>query len=152
MSTTKTQRPTPIPADLPIVYHHALEETFDGHALDCGWKPARLRAASEKAIRTRHHRARIEHESHRANGLQPNVYNLRLGVLRRVRVYYTVERAAVVIRGYGWHVANPLDDWDGGGFFCDNAWLFPSKEAVRAHMELYSEIFGTEGDYEKVVE
>ena len=72
----------------PINYHPALDGEFDAWASDCGWDPESLRRASETAIRSRHHEAIIEHESHKACGNQPNIFTLFLGSLG---VVYTVE-------------------------------------------------------------
>ena len=107
----------------PITYHEVLDETFDGWATECGWEPHRLRQASEKAIRTRHHEARIDHDAHRARGWQPDIWTLSLG---SVDVIYTVEPEAVVIRGYIWDLdREPLDDFDGGGCYTEFAWNLP---------------------------
>ena len=104
----------------PITYHPALDEAFDGWAKACGWDPLSLRQASEQPIRSRHHEAFIEHESHRASGSQPNVYTLSLG---SVEVVYTIESLEVMIRGYGWEIDHePFDDYDGGGFYTENSW------------------------------
>jgi hypothetical protein len=104
----------------PITYYSALERCFDDWAKECGFEPQSLRQASEQAIRTRHHEATIEHESHKARGIQPDIFSLPLG---SANVYYTVEPQAIVIRGYGYEIdREPLDDFDGGGFYLDNAW------------------------------
>ena len=104
----------------PITYYSALEESFDDWAAECGFEPQSLREASEHAIRTRHHHAIIEHESHKARGIQPDIFSLSLV---SANVYYTVEEQAIVIRGYGYEIDHePLDDFDGGGFYEDNAW------------------------------
>ena len=43
--------------------------------------------------------------------------------LRGNWAYYTVEPFEIVIRGYGYEIDHePLDDFDGGGFYADNAW------------------------------
>ena len=51
-----------------------------------------------------------------ARGRQPDVWELDFG---KARIIYTVEPHAIVIRGYLWE---PLDDYDGGGYFHDSAW------------------------------
>ena len=104
----------------PITYHPALDEAFDGWASDCGWEPQSLRRASEQAIRSRHHDAIIAHESDKARGNQPDIFTLSLG---SVDVIYTLEPREVVIRGYGWEMDHePLDDYDGGGFYAEASW------------------------------
>ena len=106
--------------DRPISYYLALDAAFDGWASDCGWEPQSLRRASEQAIRSRHHDAVIAHESDKARGNQPDIFTLSLG---SVDVIYTVEPREVVIRGYGWEIDHePLDDYDGGGFYAEASW------------------------------
>lgn len=107
--------------DKPITYYPSLEECFDDWAAACGFDPQSLRQASEQAIHIRHHEAIIEHESHKARGIRPDVFSLSLG---SVNVYYTVEPRDIVIRGYSYELGHePLDDFDGGGFYMDNAWV-----------------------------
>lgn len=101
----------------PIVYHIALGRSFDGWAEGCGMQADELRTASEQAILTRHHEAEITHESHRARGKQPDIWELSLG---NVNVVYSIEPHAVVIRGYCWE-PDPATD-DGGGFYHDLDW------------------------------
>ena len=122
--TERTQSGTPNSryqvTDKPITYYPSLNREFDGCASACGWDPQSLRRASEQAIRNRHHEAIIEHESHKARGIQPDIFSLSFG---SVNVYYTVEPLEIVIRGYGYEIDHePLDDFDGGGFYADNAW------------------------------
>jgi hypothetical protein len=106
--------------DIPISYHLALDEAFDDWAVACGWEPQPLRHASEQAIRSRHHDAVISHECYKARGNHPDVFTLSLG---SVEVIYTVEPREVVIRGYGWEIDHePLDDYDGGGFYSEASW------------------------------
>ena len=107
----------------PITYHWILADSFDAWAAECGWESNRLRRASEKAIRSRHHEARIEHEAHRARGRQPDIWTLSLGL---VNVIYTIEPEATVIRGYKWELdREPLDDFDGGGCYTEFTWDLP---------------------------
>jgi hypothetical protein len=104
----------------PIRFHPCLNDAFDAWASACGYDPDALKRASEHAVCTRHHEAVIERESDTRRKNQPAVFRLSLGA---IRVYYTVERLAVVIRGYGWEIdGEPLDDFDGGGFYADASW------------------------------
>ena len=74
-------------------------------------------------IRTRQHEATIEHESDRAGGRQPNTYTLPLG---SARMYYTVERQEIVIRGYGWAVVGEaIDDFD-DYYYSEFEWSLPT--------------------------
>jgi hypothetical protein len=108
----------------PIVYDVALDRSFDGWAEECHWQPDELRRASEQAIRTRHDEAEIPDESYAARGRQPDIWHLSLG---NVTVIYTIETHAVVIRGYCWDLdREPLDDFDGGGHYCDYEWTLPA--------------------------
>jgi hypothetical protein len=112
----------------PISYYPALDETFDGWAEGCSWEPEALRQASEHAIRTRHHEATIKHEAHKARGNQPDVFALSLG---STDVFYTVEPAHVMIRGYHWEIdGEPLDDRDGGGFYEDPSWMSEAERSM----------------------
>jgi len=86
-------------AKLPIIYHTGLEDSFD-----------------QAAIRARSHQAVIEHESDRACGLQPDIFTLRT---LRFAIHYTIETAAIVVRGYSYRTA---DSGDGGGTFHDHEW------------------------------
>jgi hypothetical protein len=118
--------------DKPITYHPGVDDSFDCWASECGWSPQSLRQASEQAIRTRHEEAVIQHEWHRANGNQPDIFTLSLG---SVDVIYTVETHKVVIRGYGWEIDHPpLDDFDGGGFYADFSWSRESLELTLNRM------------------
>ena len=122
--TNKSQTATPNSryrvTNKPITYHPAFDQEFEGWAAACRWDPQSLRQASQQAIRGRHHEATIEQESHKARGIQPDVFSLSLG---SVNVYYTVEAIEIVIRGYGYEIDHePLDYGDGGGFYADNAW------------------------------
>ncbi|MCC6970557.1 MAG: hypothetical protein IT434_10080 [Phycisphaerales bacterium] len=103
-------------AKLPIIYHTGLEDSFDQWALAMKLAPNFLRQATEAAIRARSHQAVIEHESDRACGLQPDILTLR--TLRFV-IHYTIETAAIVVRGYSYRTA---DSGDGGGTFHDHEW------------------------------
>lgn len=104
----------------PITYHPSLDDSFDAWASACGWDPQSLRQSSQQAIRTRHHEAIVQHESHRRRGNQPDILTLSLGSLH---VTYTVEPTQVMIRGYAWEIdGEPLDDFDGGGFYADPSW------------------------------
>jgi len=108
---------------LPITHDKFHDHEFDAFASECGSNPNVLREATETAIRTRHHEARIDDPSHRANGRQPGILTLSLGLPRSVQVVYTVEPHAVVIRGYSWDiVGEPRDDKD-GGYFLLRQWL-----------------------------
>lgn len=108
---------------LPITIHYMLDSQYDCWAKDCKQSPQQLRQMSEEAIRTRHHEAKIE-DGHEADGRQPDILTLQLGT---IEMFYTIETHAVVIRGYGWELdREPLDDFDGGGFFCDNHWHLPN--------------------------
>ena len=56
----------------------------------------------------------------RTNGDQPDIFMLSFG---SVDVFYTVEPVEVMIRGYGWQIDHePLDDYDGGGFYAEASW------------------------------
>lgn len=113
-------------AHMPITYHRALDEDFNVWASSCGWTLGSLREASEQAIRTRHDEAVIKHKSHEAQGRQPDIWTLCLDSMRSLEMYYTVEQHNVVIRGYGWEITGePLDDFDGGGFYHDIRWVIP---------------------------
>ncbi len=113
--------PNPI-AHLPIEYHLAVKECFWELAADLALPPHLFWKHTEEVIRTRHAEAFIEHESHRARGQQPDIFTLKLS--ERIWVVYTVEAGRVVVRGYGQQLDHePLDDFDGGFFFWDAAWL-----------------------------
>ena len=59
--------------------------------------------------------ARIEHPGHRGRTGRADVYTLAFGT---VRVHLSREEAAIVIRGLSWEIeGEPLDDFDGGGFY-----------------------------------
>lgn len=107
-------------AGIPITYDPILERGFDDWASECDWDPKMLRLASEQAIRSRHHEAIIEHEANKARDKQPDIFTLSLA---SVGVYYTVDPVEVMIRGYGWEIDHePLDDFDGGGFYAEASW------------------------------
>ncbi len=115
----KTSKPI---ADLPIEYHIAVKEWFGELAADLALPPHLFWRQTEEEIRTRHAEAFIEHESHRACGKQPDIFTFKLS--DRICVVYTVETDRVVVRGYGHQLDHaPLDDFDGGFFFWDAAWL-----------------------------
>lgn len=100
---------------LPIIYHEALEQAYDDWATEIGEKPLRLRQLTEDAIRTRHHDARIQHDSLRATEQRSDIYELPLD---SYVVYFSIDADAVMVRGYGWDIPRePLDDFDGGGFW-----------------------------------
>ncbi len=104
-----------------ITYHSAVERIFDGLADDCGWKTRLLRQAGERAIRTRHHEAKLNHEADRGRNRRPDVYFLSLDA--KTHVFYSIELHAVVIRGYAWELDHePRDDFEGGGYYGDNDW------------------------------
>jgi len=101
----------------PILYHPGVEETIDCLAAESGYGVTKLRLLSEQAIQFRHDQATKLYE---ARGRQPDIWELDLG---KVSVVYTVEVHAVVIRGYHWNIpGEPLDDFDGGGYFCEHHW------------------------------
>lgn len=78
-----------------------------GHSL------SRIRAEVELAIRNRPHAA-VLHEAR-----TPSFAYYRLS-LSHEEVYFSVEPAKITVRGFGWKITGePLDDWDGGGFFHD---------------------------------
>ena len=108
-------------SDKVIQYHSVLNDGFFADLEKVtGWSPQRLREATEEAITTRHHEAFFEHESDKARGNRPDVFSLRID---SVQVFYTVQQDIVMVRGYGWKLnREPLDDMDGGGFYCDNDW------------------------------
>jgi hypothetical protein len=108
-----------IPAHKAITFHEVLEDLFDGWASACGWEPDALRLATTSAIRRRHRDAIIEHEANRARGRQPDVWTLDLG---GVRVIYTVEPKAVMVRGYTWDVTETSAPDDGGGHYTECDW------------------------------
>lgn len=108
-----------------ITYHASLDESYECWARQCGRPAAELRAATEHAVLSRHGSARIEHPADAATALRPALYTLDLNGTPIVRVHYTVESQAVVIRGYSWDVQNPVDDLDGGIVYCDNDWVRP---------------------------
>ena len=110
---------TNIPTDKPIRYHLAIDESIDYWAFECGCDSRALKRATETAIQNRHDQATIKDESHRARGNQPDIFTLSLG---SACVFYTVEPKQVLVRGYGWEVDHPLDDFDGGGFYCEPSW------------------------------
>jgi hypothetical protein len=103
--TKRPNKPRPDVVKLPIVYHDALEQAYDGWAAEIGEKPLRLRQLTERAIRTRHDEAQIRH----------GICELQLN---SCVVYFSIEADAVLVRGYGWDIPRePLDDLDGGGFW-----------------------------------
>lgn len=111
----------------PVAYHPCLDDTFDCWAAECGYEPLELRRVTEHAVRTRHREALITDETRKPRGRQPAVWELDLG---RVRVIYTVERHAVVIRGYCWDIPSPpRDDFDGGGYFPEFDWHLPGRSS-----------------------
>lgn len=119
----------PIGPDTVIEYHRAVDSAFEGWAEECRWNPTELRRASETAIRERHSQAVIEHETHRAHGRQPDIFQLDLG--SSVQVIYTVEPHGVVIRGYCHEIqGEPRDDFDGGGFYSEYEWSLPPDEQL----------------------
>ena len=128
-----------------------LEESFSEWASRCGSDPNVLRRATIAALRTRRGEAFIEHECHRANGRQPDVLTLSLG-LNDVHVYFTVEPGGIVVRGYWW--AEPIrnSDEDCGGFYCDNAWYEGAGRDILAglartfHLTTREETDETESD------
>lgn len=74
-----------------------------------GW----LRRITERAIRTRCSEAFIDHEANRIH--RPPIYCLPLRRQKNLRVYFTVESHAILVRGYFYDiVGEPLDDFDGG--------------------------------------
>ena len=104
----------------PVSYHRALDQTYDAWASECGRDPKSLRDATEQAICTRHHEAIIDDECHKARRNQPDIFTLSLGSLQ---VFYTVEPCEILVRGYGWDIdREPLDDFDGGGFYAEASW------------------------------
>jgi hypothetical protein len=110
-----------------IVYHPNLEEAFAEWASECGFEPRTLRELTADVLRRRRWGAYVEHECHRANGRQPTVFTLRL---RHLSVYFTDEAEGLVVRGYGWELQRePLDDFDGGGFYCEPDWHRPASDS-----------------------
>lgn len=110
---------------LPIVYYTALDREIDIDAEERGWEPSELRKASEMAVRTRHHEAEITHESHKACGRQPDIWELSLG---NISVAYTIEPHAVVIRGYVWEFdPESLDEHEEAGrIYWEYEWTLPA--------------------------
>lgn len=106
-------------ASLPVVYHSALDNDFDEWARMCGWTPADLRRASEDALRIRRRDGYIECPSDPGDGAHPPVLTLDLLGGQIVRVYFSLEQQAIVIRGYGWD-PSPCDSGFWGGFFTDD--------------------------------
>lgn len=102
---------------MPVVSHVALRGTYKGWAESCGYKPRALWRATRRAVLTRHAEAVIWN-SERVG--EPPVFQLSLG---RASVFYTIESHGIVIRGYGWEIdGEPLDDFDGGGYFVEHDW------------------------------
>lgn len=103
--------------DKPVIYDPGVEIHINYWAAECGCALAELRQLSEQAIRTSHDQATLHDQ---ARGRQPAIWELDFG---KGRVVYTVEPRAVVIRGYHYDVpGEPLDECDGGGYFCDYEW------------------------------
>jgi hypothetical protein len=104
-----------------IVYDETVDRQFDVFASGCGYLPADLPRASERAILKRRHKARIPHACYRARGKQPDIWELKLD--GGCSVLYTDEPHAIVIRGYWWkREAELLDDEEGGRIYMENSW------------------------------
>lgn len=102
-------------AHLPITFYPALDEHYDLWAAEIGTPPLLLRQLTVAAIRTRHHEARFAHGRVPPVVRPCDVYELPLDTCS---VYFSVESSAIVVRGYGWNIPRePLDDFDGGGFY-----------------------------------
>lgn len=98
MRRTKQRRWLPNDArQTKVSYHADLERNFDDCARFFEMLPISLRQATETAIRERHHTEATIDEGDQPDDHKPDVFNLRIG---RVRVYYTIETMAVVVRGY----------------------------------------------------
>lgn len=114
--------------ETPITYHVHLDEHFSDWARDCGMEPIRLREASEMAIRERHNTEGAVGEVDRATEYQPDIFNLNLS--SQVQVFYTIEERGVVIRGYAWELQRePLNELDGGSYYCEPNW-YPDRLAA----------------------
>jgi hypothetical protein len=96
----------------PIVYElGGGDHEFWADAVGC--TPIELRDATESLIRTCHHAAILESK---AVAPFPEVYRLGLGCLV---VFYTVEREAIVVRGYGENIPrHQCDETMSGGYNC----------------------------------
>lgn len=125
MTKTRPERARHPSIPLTIAFHTNVDDVLRDCARLLGWRTERLREATKTAIRSRHHEAILARESHRANGRQPDIYQLSIGT---GYVYYTVEPQMVVVCGYGWDIpGEPLDDLDGGGFVTEYAWSLPPE-------------------------
>jgi hypothetical protein len=117
---TKTKSTAKRTLRKPVVFLPIIEDKFDLWADSLRYDPDRLRKASLKAVRTRHHEAFINHPSERANDRQPNIYTLAIPGGNAV---YSDEPQAMVIRGYTYQIyRKPLDDFDGGFHITDYEW------------------------------
>jgi hypothetical protein len=114
---------------LPIAFHPVLNAKLKGWAKNCGYKTSFLRAATPKAIRSRHSESRLKRKWQKATGDQPDIHRLNLDAEQRMFIYYTIESSAVVIRGYGFRFEwDTGDDTEEGGLFPDSKW-FPDDPA-----------------------
>ena len=79
-----------------------------------------LRGRVRTVIRNCHHAALIESQ---ALGSQPEVYGLGIGSLK---VFYTVETHAVVVRGFAPNLPHDqVEEEIAGGFYGDSKWNLP---------------------------
>ncbi len=102
-------------AGLPIVYHSAVEKAYGWWSAEVGLEPQRLRQLTEQAIRTRPDEARGPEPWYRANERHGDIYEL---ALESCVMYFSVEAAAIVVRGYSWDVPEERRGYsDGGGIY-----------------------------------
>jgi hypothetical protein len=107
--------PLCLPAELPAIYHPGVE--IDYWAGFYGSSPGQLRSDTQSIIRACHRAALFDFK---ASGKQPDVYELGLGSLR---VYYTVESHAIVVRGYSPNLPpHQLDEAFAGGIYTEFDW------------------------------
>jgi hypothetical protein len=107
--------PLCLPAELSAIYHPGVEINY--WAGFYGSSPCQLRRDTESMIRTCHQAALFDFK---ATGKHPDVYELGLSSLR---VYYTVEPHAIVVRGYSPNLADhQLEETFAGGIYADFDW------------------------------
>jgi hypothetical protein len=113
---------------LRIEFHGALVSyfDFDSWAAGDGYTADGLRRATRKAIRARHHEARIPHPLLEANKHHPEVYALEIDPTQSALAIYTVERGRVVVRGFELACDAKVPGEKALQFICEPGW-FPDS-------------------------
>jgi hypothetical protein len=108
-----------------IQFHEALESyfDFDSWAQDGGYTADGLRSATRKAIRARHHAARILHPLLKADECHPDIYALDINPTQSDLAVYTVEQGRVVVLGFRLACDMNVPGEETIEFICESGWF-----------------------------